>query len=77
MTEAAKTPTAQLFLGFSRFPDATAIVGPDGVTTVRWTDMRFSNGVFAPNQGPARRAPFNVTVRLSADYRVLTEGTGQ
>jgi hypothetical protein len=75
--EAAKAPTARLFLGFSRFPDARAIVGSDGATTVRWTDMRFSDGLFGPNQGPARPAPFNVTVRLSTDNRIVAEGLGR
>jgi len=77
VTEAAKAPTARLFLGFSRFPDARAVIGADGATTVRWTDMRFSDGLFAPNQAPARPAPFNVTVRLSADNRIVAEGMGQ
>jgi hypothetical protein len=75
--EAAKAPTARLFLGFSRFPDARAIVGGDGATTVHWTDMRFSEGLFGPNQGPARPAPFNVTVQLSTDNRIVAEGLGQ
>ena len=77
VTEAAKAPTARLFLGFSRFPDARAVIGADGATTVRWTDMRFSDGLFAPNQGPTRPAPFNVTVRLSADNRIVAEEMGQ
>jgi membrane-bound metal-dependent hydrolase YbcI (DUF457 family) len=77
VTEAAKAPTAQLFLGFSRFPNARAVIGADGATTVRWTDLRFSDGQFAPNQGPTRPAPFNVTVRLSADNRIVAEGMGQ
>jgi hypothetical protein len=77
VAEAAKAPTARLFLGFSRFPDARAVIGADGATTVRWTDMRFSDGLFTPNQAPARPAPFNVTVRLSTDNRIVAEEMGQ
>src|SRR5439155_9413004 len=40
--EAARTRTAQVFLGFSRFPDATASVDPAGITIVQFTDMRFA-----------------------------------
>ena len=61
---AAGTETAQSFLGFSRFPAARTQTDPAGVTTVRWTDARFTGA----------GGPFTLEVRLANDGRVLQQG---
>ena len=71
--QAARTPTAQLFLGFSRFPDARWFTDPRGTTTVRWMDVRFAGGLLRVDQPPQRRLPFAVTVKVGADGRILLE----
>jgi len=87
--EAARAPTANLFLGFSRFPLVRASVDSAGMATVRWTDMRFAAG--RGGQPPAAAAArgrdggiaasagslFAVTVRLGANGRVLGETFGR
>ena len=70
---AARAPTAQLFLGFSRFPDARWFTDPNGVTTVRWMDVRFTGGVLRLDQSAQRPLPFSVTVKVGADGRVMLE----
>src|SRR3954468_11395915 len=51
--EAATTELGRVFLGFSRLPAARTAVDAAGVTTVRWTDMRFAGGSFSlDQQGP-------------------------
>src|SRR5438876_301320 len=40
--KAAGTRVGQVFLGFSRFPAARSVVDGKGITTVRWSDMRFA-----------------------------------
>jgi hypothetical protein len=73
---AATTHLGQVFLGFSRLPAARSAVDPQGVTTVRWTDMRFAGGSFALDQQGPRTNPFTATVRIGADGRVLDEFLG-
>jgi len=70
---AARTRTAQAFLGFSRFPDARWFTDPKGMTTVRWTDARFAGGLFRIEQQPPRALPFTVTVRVGPDGSILME----
>ena len=70
---AARTTTAQLFLGFSRFPDARWFTDSTGATTVRWMDVRFAGGLLRLDQSTARPLPFAVTVQMDADGRVLME----
>ena len=41
---AASTKLGRSFLGFARLPAVRSIVDPAGVTTVRWTDLRFIDG---------------------------------
>ena len=74
--KAAATHLGQVYLGFSRFPAARYAVDAHGVTTVRWTDMRFAGGAFALDQPGPRTNPFTATVRLDADGRVLEESLG-
>ena len=72
--EAAGTRTAQVFLGFSRFPDAAASVDPGRITTVTFTDLRFA--VVDPARDIRRPAPFTLTVKLGPEHDILQERLG-
>ena len=74
---AATTHLGQVFLGFSRFPAARYAIDPQGITTVRWTDIRFAGGMFALDQPAPRANLFTATVRISPDGRVLEERLGR
>src|SRR5712691_10711801 len=75
---AARTHVGQVFLGFSRFPAARSVVDGQGITTVRWSDMRFAGGPLGLDQQPTRRvAPFTAIVRIGADARILEESLGR
>jgi membrane-bound metal-dependent hydrolase YbcI (DUF457 family) len=74
---AAATRLGQAFLGFSRFPAARSAIDPHGVTTVRWTDVRFAGGPFALDQPAPRTNLFTATVRLGSDGQVLEERLGR
>lgn len=82
--EAAKTPTAQVFLGFSRLPAVRWVVDPHGVTTITWRDLRFAAppGVrrISPRLEPDRErlGPnlFGATVRMDASGEVLDARLG-
>jgi membrane-bound metal-dependent hydrolase YbcI (DUF457 family) len=73
---AAKTHAARVFLGFARFPAARTFTDPAGVTTVRWSDMRFVAGL---PRVDVPRPPnlLNVLVRVDRDGRVLEERMGR
>jgi hypothetical protein len=72
---AASTRTAQVFLGFSRFPAARAFVDPTGTATVRLSDIRFANsGIFDQARRPD---PFTVIIHMSPDGRVTEEAFGR
>jgi hypothetical protein len=74
---AAHAPLAQVFLGFSRYPAARWNVDQrTGVATVRWTDMRFTNGLTV-DQRLGRANLFTATVHVAPDGRVLDEQLGQ
>jgi len=75
--QAATTHLGQVFLGFSRFPAARNAVDSHGMTTVRWTDMRFAGGPFALDQPGPRVNPFTATVRIGANGQVLGEALGR
>jgi membrane-bound metal-dependent hydrolase YbcI (DUF457 family) len=74
---AATTRVGQVFLGFSRFPAARWAVDGDGVTTVRWQDMRFAGTAIGGDQPVQRSNLFTATVRLSPDGRVLEQRLGR
>ncbi len=76
VAQAATTRVGQKFLAFSRFPAARSAVDSKGVTTVRWTDMRFVGGVVSLDQAAPRGGLFTATVRIAADGRVLEESLG-
>jgi membrane-bound metal-dependent hydrolase YbcI (DUF457 family) len=73
---AASSHVAQVFLGFSRFPAARSAVDANGITTVRWTDVRFVGGVSGLDQPAPRTGLFTATVRVAPDGRILEERLG-
>jgi membrane-bound metal-dependent hydrolase YbcI (DUF457 family) len=75
--KAAITHVGQAFLGFSRFPAARSAVDAQGITTVRWSDMRFAGGAFGLDQPAPRTNIFTATVRISADGGVVEERLGR
>jgi len=77
VSRAAATGTASVFLGFSRFPSARSFTDRTGTSIVRWSDMRFAGGLFTLQNRGSRPEPFNVTVRLSPDGRVVEERMGE
>ena len=72
---AARSQTAQVFLGFSRFPAARVYTDPAGLATVRWNDMRFVGGVYS--LADRRPDPFNLVVRVGPDGRPIEETLGR
>ena len=75
--KAAKAPTAQTFLGFSRFPAARSAVDADGNTTVRFTDMRFVGGMLALDQPTRQITPFTATIRVDRNGRTVHQSLGR
>jgi inner membrane protein len=73
---AASTKTARTFLGFSRLPAARSIVDQAGTTTVRWTDVRFSDATPVTNRAGPRGDLFTAVVRLAPDGQVIEERLG-
>jgi membrane-bound metal-dependent hydrolase YbcI (DUF457 family) len=73
---AAATRVGQVFLGFSRFPAARWAVDGEGVTTVRWQDMRFAGTAIGGDQPVPRSTLFTATVRLAPDGRVVEQRLG-
>jgi membrane-bound metal-dependent hydrolase YbcI (DUF457 family) len=73
--KAAQTRTAQVFLGFSRFPAARSFTDASGTTTVRWSDIRFVGDLSASD---ILRPPniFNVVIRIDAAGRIVDEHLG-
>jgi hypothetical protein len=78
IARAANTRLGRVFLDFSRFPAARWVVDDKaGITTVRWTDMRFTGGVLTLEQPVSRPDPFTAVVRIGADGRILDERLGR
>ena len=73
--QAAQSPIARVFLGFSRFPAARSVVGADGAAIVRWNDLRFTSDT---TPGIRERAPnlFTATVQLDPGGKVVHERLG-
>ena len=44
-----------------------------GITTVRWSDMRFAGGIAGLEQPTRSVNPFTATVRVDPDGRILDE----
>jgi membrane-bound metal-dependent hydrolase YbcI (DUF457 family) len=77
VVRAAGTRVAQAFLGFSRFAAARSFVDGDGITTVRWTDVRFSAGPRPPGVPSDSIANlFTATVRIAASGPILDAQLG-
>jgi hypothetical protein len=77
VVEAAGTRTAQVLLGFSRFPVARVVVEPSGARTVQFTDLRFAVGFDNPQLQVRRSAVFTVTVQIGPDGEIVHECLGQ
>jgi membrane-bound metal-dependent hydrolase YbcI (DUF457 family) len=77
VTHAAQTYLGQVFLGFSRFPAARSALDAHGVTTVRWTDVRFATGGVALEQRRPGPNFFTATVSVGADGQILQERLGR
>jgi membrane-bound metal-dependent hydrolase YbcI (DUF457 family) len=77
VTHAAATDLGRLFLGFSRFPAARSAIDPHGVTTVRWTDVRFASGGLALEQRRPGSSFFTATVTVGTDGQILQERLGR
>jgi membrane-bound metal-dependent hydrolase YbcI (DUF457 family) len=76
--QAASTHLGRVFLGFSRFSAARSAVDRNGVTTVRFTDVRFAGGPMGLDQAGAPRTNlFTATIRIGADGRVIEEQLGR
>ena len=71
---AASTRTAWTFLGFARLPAVRSLTDPSGVTTVRWSDLRFSGARMA--LAPPQNDPFSVIVQVGPDGQVIDEHLG-
>jgi len=70
---AATTTLGQAFLGFSRFPAARSATDVQGITTVRWSDMRFAGGVAGLEQPTRSVNPFTAVVRVDPGGKILEE----
>lgn len=77
VSAAARTRTAQVLLGFSRFPVAWEFARPSGGATVQFTDMRFAVGLANRPLRAARSALFTVTVAVGPHDEILEERLGQ
>jgi membrane-bound metal-dependent hydrolase YbcI (DUF457 family) len=75
--KAATAHVAQVFLGFSRFPAARSAIDANGVTTVRWTDVRFAGGVTGLDQPAPRAGLFTATVKVAPDGAILEQALGR
>jgi hypothetical protein len=75
--KAATSHLGQIFLGFSRFPAARSSVDANGVTTVRWTDVRFAGGITGLDQPAPRSGLFTATVKVAPDGRIVEETLGR
>jgi hypothetical protein len=74
---AATTRLGQVFLGFSRFPAARWTVDGNGITTIRWDDLRFVGAALAADQPLRPPYLFTATVRVDAAGRVIEERLGR
>ncbi|OLD57251.1 MAG: hypothetical protein AUI64_00890 [Acidobacteria bacterium 13_1_40CM_2_64_6] len=74
---AATTHLGRVYLGFSRFPAVRTSVDQEGVTTVRWEDMRFADRPMSPNPNNPRPNLFTAVVRIGGDGQILEERLGR
>ena len=74
---AADAAVPRVFLDFSRFPAARTYAESSGGVTVRWTDLRFGDGVPRRGQDPRTGGLFSAVVLLGPDGEVLEQRLGQ
>lgn len=74
---AAGTGVGRRFLGFSRFPAVRAFVDGDDVTSVRWSDLRFTRGEADADLPGRREELFRATVRIDRDGRIVGQRLGR
>src|SRR5262249_35915153 len=74
---AARTKLGKMFLGFSRFSPPRSAVDPHGLTTVRWTDVRFVAGGVAVDQRRPGPDIFTATVQIDTGGQILRERLGR
>ncbi len=72
VVQAARSPIAQVFLGFSRFPVTRSSLDTQGNATVSWTDMRFAVNPL----GDQGRGLFRATIRVTPDGSILEAHLG-
>jgi membrane-bound metal-dependent hydrolase YbcI (DUF457 family) len=75
--EAARSHTARIFLGFSRFPAAHSTADPEGDAIIRWTDVRFTVAAPRTPVDRPRAGFFQATVVVAPDGRILDERLGE
>jgi len=75
--KAAATHLGQVYLGFSRLPAARSAIDALGITTVRWSDMRFAGGMPGLDERGSRAIPFTATVRIGTEGQLLEERLGR
>jgi membrane-bound metal-dependent hydrolase YbcI (DUF457 family) len=73
---AAETDVGQILLGFSRFPAVRWFEDGAGVTTARFSDMRFMSGLIALRPAGGTE-PFTLVVRVARDGQILSETLGR
>jgi len=74
---AARARTAQVLLGFSRFPVAWEFTQTTGGATVQFSDLRFAMGLASRALQARQSALFTVTVKLGPHDEILEEKLGQ
>jgi membrane-bound metal-dependent hydrolase YbcI (DUF457 family) len=74
--QASTARTAQLFLGFSRFPVVSTGRGRDGATTVTWTDLRFTTGPPVGRVDDRRGGFFTAAVVVGPEGGIVQERVG-
>jgi membrane-bound metal-dependent hydrolase YbcI (DUF457 family) len=73
---AAKTEVGRLFLGFARFPAAHTVVDREGVTSVRWNELRFTSGPSTTGQRTRRDNFFSATVLIDRAGQAIEQRQG-
>lgn len=76
VARARATPTARVFLDFSRFPAARVVQTDPEAVVVRMVDVRFLGNPMRWDQDARARTPFVLTVALDRSGRVLRERLG-
>jgi hypothetical protein len=75
--QAARSETARIFLGFSRFPAAQTAADSEGDSIVRWNDVRFTAAAPRTPVDRPRASFFSATVVVAPDGRIVDERLGR